>query len=211
MVCSEGKPTSPTIIVPTAPATPSTCSSPAQPPPSSGSPPPVVLSPCGACKILRRRCVDNCILAPYFPPTYPLRFTIAHRVFGANNIIKLLQQLPEYQRADAASSMVYEANARLRDPVYGSVGAICELQKRVSELQAELAKTRAELVNMQSQQASLMTLICMKTSSHQEPIFQNQEEEDPDLQVMCDNNNSSLFLLDRDGEHYGPVWETLWA
>jgi Lateral organ boundaries (LOB) domain len=51
----------------------------------------VVLSPCAACKILRRRCVDKCVLAPYFPPTEPHKFTTAHRVFGASNIIKLLQ------------------------------------------------------------------------------------------------------------------------
>ena len=31
------------------------------------------------------------MLAPYFPPTEPAKFTIAHRVFGASNIIKFLQ------------------------------------------------------------------------------------------------------------------------
>lgn len=64
-------------------------------PPSSPQPQPqpaaVVLSPCAACKILRRRCVDRCVLAPYFPPTEPHKFATAHRVFGASNIIKLLQ------------------------------------------------------------------------------------------------------------------------
>ncbi|KAK6156408.1 hypothetical protein DH2020_010656 [Rehmannia glutinosa] len=103
---------SPSIISPT--------SSPSVP--SSPPCPPVILSPCAACKILRRRCVEKCVLAPYFPPTEPLKFTIAHRVFGASNIIKLLQELPEDQRADAVNSMVYEANARLRDPVYGCAG-----------------------------------------------------------------------------------------
>lgn len=58
---------------------------------SPPSPPHVVLSPCAACKILRRRCVEKCVLAPYFPPTEPYKFTIAHRVFGASNIIKFLQ------------------------------------------------------------------------------------------------------------------------
>jgi Lateral organ boundaries (LOB) domain len=57
---------------------------------SSNQPPLVVLSPCAACKILRRRCADTCMLAPYFPPTNPIKFTTAHRVFGASNIIKLL-------------------------------------------------------------------------------------------------------------------------
>jgi hypothetical protein len=67
-------------------------------PSSSSSPPPhpVVLSPCAACKILRRRCAEKCVLAPYFPPTEPAKFTIAHRVFGASNIIKFLQVLWEW-------------------------------------------------------------------------------------------------------------------
>ncbi|KAK8604983.1 hypothetical protein V6N13_082444 [Hibiscus sabdariffa] len=132
---------------------------------SSSSPPrtpPVVLSPCAACKILRRRCADKCVLAPYFPPTEPTKFTIAHRVFGASNIIKFLQELPESQRSDAVSSMVYEASARIRDPVYGCAGAICQLQKQVNELQAQLAKAQAEVVNMQLQQANLLALLCME-------------------------------------------------
>lgn len=72
------------------PTTTTAANPPASPPPP---PPLVVLSPCAACKILRRRCVDKCVLAPYFPPTEPLKFTIAHRVFGASNIIKFLQVL----------------------------------------------------------------------------------------------------------------------
>ncbi|MBA0854433.1 hypothetical protein Goshw_030333 [Gossypium schwendimanii] len=55
------------------------------------SPPLVVISPCAACKILRRRCANKCVLAPYFPPTEPAKVAIAHRVFGASNIIKFLQ------------------------------------------------------------------------------------------------------------------------
>lgn len=73
-----------------------------------------------------------------------------------------MQELPESQRADAVTSMVYEAGARIRDPVYGCAGAICQLQKQVNELQAQLAKAHAELVNMQLQQANLMALICME-------------------------------------------------
>ncbi|KAI7738802.1 hypothetical protein M8C21_021099 [Ambrosia artemisiifolia] len=135
----------------------------------SASPPrqPVVLSPCAACKILRRRCTEKCMLAPYFPPTDPHKFTIAHRVFGASNIIKLLQELPEFRRADAVSSMVYEANARLRDPIYGCTGTICQLQKQISVLQAELAKAQAEKVNLQCRQSHILTLI--RTQMEQVP------------------------------------------
>ncbi|XP_059666111.1 LOB domain-containing protein 1-like [Cornus florida] len=175
----------------------STSSSPSQSPPRAPpSPPPVILSPCAACKILRRRCADKCVLAPYFPPTEPLKFTTAHRVFGASNIIKLLQELPESRRADAVSSMVYEANARIRDPVYGAAGAICQLQKQVSELQAELAKAQAEIVNMQCQQSNLVALICMEMSHSQEIPNPNPNPQ----QQPCENWS---FTFDD--------WEPLWT
>lgn len=38
------------------------------------------------------------------------------------------QEIPMDNREDAVISMVYEATARLRDPVYGSVGIISALR-----------------------------------------------------------------------------------
>ncbi|KAL1201403.1 LOB domain-containing protein 11 [Cardamine amara subsp. amara] len=190
------------------------------PPPSPQQPPqpPVVLSPCAACKILRRRCAEKCVLAPYFPPTDPAKFTIAHRVFGASNIIKFLQELPESQRTDAVNSMVYEAGARMRDPVYGCAGAIYHLQRQVSELQAQLAKTQVDLVNMQLQRSSLLELLYKMEQtklSAQEQGQQNMsfessfesgdefnsspDEVSNDLGFLEDNNNSSMSWWD-------PLW-----
>ncbi|CAA2959926.1 LOB domain-containing protein 1-like [Olea europaea var. sylvestris] len=161
---------------------------------SSFPPRPVSFSPCAACKILRRRCVDKCVLAPYFPPSEPLKFTIAHRVFGASNIIKLLQELPEAQRSDAVDSMVYDANARFRDPVYGCAGAICQLQKQISELQAELAKSQAEILNIQYQNANLVESIYQKMLQNQENSPQYQQDED------------SRFFLDESFLGLEPLW-----
>ncbi|XP_008789049.1 LOB domain-containing protein 1-like [Phoenix dactylifera] len=178
-------------------------SSPPSFPPTS---PPVVLSPCAACKILRRRCVDKCVLAPYFPPTEPLKFTTAHRVFGASNIIKFLQELPESQRADAVSSMVYEANARIRDPVYGCAGAICQLQKQVSELQAQLARAQADLVTMQAQHAHLIALVCMEMAQSQQQCIPSQPVDGLAAGPVVD-----AFYLDADSSH-GSIWEEpLWT
>ncbi|KAF7153985.1 hypothetical protein RHSIM_Rhsim01G0220700 [Rhododendron simsii] len=193
------------------------------PSPSSSPPPPlshvmtnnvVVVSPCAACKILRRRCAEKCVLAPYFPPTDPLKFTTAHRVFGASNIIKFLQELPECQRADAVSSMVYEANARLRDPVYGCAGAICQLQKQVSDLQAQLAKAQAEVVNMQCQQANLLALICMEMSPDQSPLASPQQQQ-LQQQYSFDNfittNIPQSYPSSVDENFLGSMWEPLWT
>lgn len=65
-----------------------------------------------------------------------------------------MQELPEHQRGDAVSSMVYEANARVRDPVYGCVGAISSLQQQIDSLQAQLAQAQAEVVHLQMRQYS---------------------------------------------------------
>ncbi|KAL8496753.1 hypothetical protein ACS0TY_020433 [Phlomoides rotata] len=171
---------------------------------SSSSPPPpqsVVISPCAACKILRRRCAEKCVLAPYFPPNDPLKFTTAHRVFGASNIIKFLQELPETQREDAVSSMVYEANARLRDPVYGCAGAICQLQKHITQLQEQLAKAQAEIVTMQCQNSNLMAFICMEMT--QSPSLDHHS---------IDDFTPSPHSFFEDNTTFGLQWEEpLWT
>ncbi|WJX58443.1 hypothetical protein P8452_43897 [Trifolium repens] len=77
-----------------------------------------------------------------------------HKVFGASNVSKLLLEVPEGQRADAANSMVYEANLRLRDPVYGCMGVISTLQQQVQSLQAELHAIRAEILKYKYREAA---------------------------------------------------------
>ncbi|KAK2982739.1 hypothetical protein RJ640_025155 [Escallonia rubra] len=115
-------------------------------------------SPCASCKLLRRRCAKDCVFAPYFPPDDPHKFAIVHKVFGASNVSKMLQELPVHQRTDAVSSLVYEANARTRDPVYGCVGAISYLQNEVSQLQMQLAVAQAEILCIQMQQEPAVPL-----------------------------------------------------
>ncbi|RLN43162.1 LOB domain-containing protein 4-like [Panicum miliaceum] len=105
-------------------------------------------APCAACKLLRRRCAAGCVFAPYFPPGEPHKFANVHKVFGASNVSKLLQEIPVQHRGDAVSSLVYEANARVRDPVYGCVGAISSLQQQVEALQAQLALAQAEMIRL---------------------------------------------------------------
>uniref|UniRef100_A0A251V8K8 Putative LOB domain-containing protein n=1 Tax=Helianthus annuus TaxID=4232 RepID=A0A251V8K8_HELAN len=112
-------------------------------------------SPCASCKLLRRRCIKDCIFAPYFPSNDPHKFAVVHKVFGASNVSKMLQGLPLHQREDAVNSLVYEANARTKDPVYGCVGEISHLQNQVSQLQMQLATTHAEILCIRMQQEPL--------------------------------------------------------
>lgn len=89
--------------------------------------------PCGACKYLRRKCVNGCLFAPYFDSDQgTAHFAAVHKVFGASNASKLLLRIPAHKRLDAVVTVCYEALSRVRDPVYGCVGHIFTLQQQVS-------------------------------------------------------------------------------
>ncbi|KAL6132387.1 hypothetical protein ACLB2K_064630 [Fragaria x ananassa] len=107
-------------------------------------------SPCAACKFLRRKCQPECVFAPYFPPDQPQKFANVHKVFGASNVTKLLNELHPHQREDAVNSLAYEADMRLRDPVYGCVGVISLLQHQLRQLQMDLTCAKSELSKYQN-------------------------------------------------------------
>lgn len=103
-------------------------------------------SPCGACKFLRRKCASDCIFAPYFCSEQgPARFAAIHKVFGASNVSKLLLHVPAHDRCEAVVTIAYEAQARIRDPVYGCVAHIFALQQQVACLQAQLMQVKAQV------------------------------------------------------------------
>ncbi|XP_030927186.1 LOB domain-containing protein 20 [Quercus lobata] len=106
------------------------------------------MAPCGACKFLRRKCINGCIFAPHFGSDQgAARFAAVHKVFGASNVSKLLLHIPVHQRHDAVVTISYEAQARLSDPVYGCVSTVLALQQQVASLQAELAMVQTQLIN----------------------------------------------------------------
>ncbi|XP_071710735.1 protein ASYMMETRIC LEAVES 2-like [Rutidosis leptorrhynchoides] len=111
-------------------------------------------SPCAACKFLRRKCQPECVFAPYFPPDQPQKFANVHKVFGASNVTKLLNELHPHQREDAVNSLAYEADMRLRDPVYGCVGVISLLQHQLRQLQMDLTYAKTELSKYQNHNLS---------------------------------------------------------
>eukprot|EP00249_Psilotum_nudum_P000496 c12269_g1_i1 orf=376-975(-) len=113
-----------------------------------------ISTPCAACKLLRRRCAQECPFSPYFSPQEPHKFACVHKIFGASNVSKMLMEVPESQRGDTANSLIYEANARLRDPVYGCMGIISALQQEAQSIQAELNLVRAEIMRYRCEESA---------------------------------------------------------
>ncbi|GAB4827620.1 LOB domain-containing protein 21 [Ancistrocladus abbreviatus] len=130
-------------------------------------------SSCAACKFLKRRCTPTCIFAPYFRSDEPKKFAKVHKVFGASNVSKILIEVPEEQREDTVNSLAYEAEARLRDPVYGCIGAIALLQRKMVELQHDLAIARARLARYHHGSASNSAAFCGPATAASLPIVLN--------------------------------------
>nr|XP_018626291.1 LOB domain-containing protein 36-like isoform X2 [Nicotiana tomentosiformis] len=144
-------------------------------------------SPCAACKFLRRKCTQECVFAPYFPPDQPQKFANVHKVFGASNVAKLLNELNATQREDAVNSLAYEADYRLRDPVYGCVGLISVLQHKLKQVQDDLLNAKKELATYIGPSAMLPIL--------QHPGYIQQHPNNPSSSTMMPYNMQPMLGL----------------
>ncbi|KAL2495413.1 LOB domain-containing protein 36-like [Forsythia ovata] len=112
----------------------------------------------------------DCVFAPYFPPDNPQKFTNVHKVFGASNVAKLLNELNASHREDAVNSLAYEAEYRLRDPVYGCVGLISILQHKLKQVQHDLDNAKKELATYIGPSA-MLPIINHQGFLHQHPNY----------------------------------------
>ncbi|GAV58642.1 DUF260 domain-containing protein [Cephalotus follicularis] len=173
------------------------------------------ITPCAACKLLRRRCAEECPFSPYFSPHEPHKFAAVHKVFGASNVSKLLMEVPEIQRADAANSLVYEASLRLRDPVYGSMGAILALQQQVQSLHTELNAVRTEILKYNCREATkniisptpaaLVSPGVVSIDSPLQPLPPPPQLPPPSIVVSSSSSTSSLYTLPSSSTGYSSV------
>lgn len=133
--------------------------------------------------------MPDCIFAPYFPPEEPQKFANVHKIFGASNVSKLLNEVLPHQREDAVNSLAYEAEARMKDPVYGCVGAISVLQRQVIRLQKELDATNADL----------MRYAC----NHEMPSSQSERRNNNNM-----GGSSHHFGQNSGGLYFASPWST---
>ncbi|XP_058783683.1 LOB domain-containing protein 36-like [Vicia villosa] len=151
--------------------------------------------PCAACKIQRRKCTQDCIFKPYFPSNNPQKFLYVHKVFGASNVAKLLNEVNESQREDTVSSLAYEAEARLRDPVYGCVGLISSLQDKLKSVQNELYNAKKDLACYVGPQAFLpppLSPPLPPTATNVNPFYTQQQQQRQDV-FGYNGDNENLY------------------
>lgn len=157
-------------------------------------------SSCAACKLLKRRCTPTCIFAPHFRSSDQMTFAKVHKVFGASNVSKLLSEVPEEQRQETVNSLAYEADVRLKDPVYGCIGAIASLQKKMLELQHDIAVARSRLLSAHNN-AGGGGVNNNNSSNHVSSLSPLVDDSSPQLAAFLDlvPSYSDLMLLDGSG------------
>ncbi|XP_052201573.1 LOB domain-containing protein 18-like [Diospyros lotus] len=75
-------------------------------------------SRCGACVVLNRGCHPQCIFAPYFRcEGGTAHFATVREVYTIRNVVNLLTPLSVNDRFWASDTLLFEAQARLQDPV----------------------------------------------------------------------------------------------
>ncbi|PQQ04574.1 hypothetical protein Pyn_24249 [Prunus yedoensis var. nudiflora] len=75
---------------------------------------------CAACRHQRKKCDDDCVMAPYFTAEKEEAFRAVHKIFGVSNTSKLLKKLEDKNhRGRAAESFIWEACTWKQDPVNG--------------------------------------------------------------------------------------------
>ncbi|XP_047339920.1 LOB domain-containing protein 30-like [Impatiens glandulifera] len=100
----------------------------------------IIMGACGVCKFLQKRCLDDCIFAPYFHSVQGIaNFESIHRNFRDNNICKLLTNMPIEKRADVVITLCLEARARLQDSIYGRTSEIYTIQNQVITVEIEFS------------------------------------------------------------------------
>ncbi|KAL1214371.1 LOB domain-containing protein 36 [Cardamine amara subsp. amara] len=95
------------------------------------------------------KCTKECVFVPYLPLNKPEKYASLSKVFKMSKMARLLKDIEPNQRQVYVDSICFEAEARLRDPVWGCVGIIRDLKLQLEILKRELKKKRMALEEIQ--------------------------------------------------------------
>ncbi|XP_074293961.1 uncharacterized protein LOC141621199 [Silene latifolia] len=178
---------------------------------------------CAACKYQRRKCAPDCVLAPYFPHDRQVQFLNAHKLFGVSNITKIIRNLKVPDKDIAMHTIMFQSDARAKDPVGGCYRIIRDLHYQIEFCKAELdlvfqqlaiCKAQAYQQQQQQQQSQMLHInpqVLVPPLSH--PILQGVVEEEGNNNNNnnnnCDNNNNNDDNDNNNNEYYRHYHETL--
>ncbi|XP_004505394.1 uncharacterized protein [Cicer arietinum] len=137
---------------------------------------------CAACRHQRRKCTQDCVLAPYFPIDKIHVYESVHKVFGFSNVAKMLTKLDQQGRKQAIKSFEWEAMMWAQNPVFGPFGAYNEALNIITQL----------LTLLQQQQTFSTSEPKFRGQAHDSLLFSNealQVSNNVNWAPFVDNNN----------------------
>ncbi|KAM7466573.1 hypothetical protein LguiB_014135 [Lonicera macranthoides] len=103
-------------------------------------------SSCAACTYNRKRCQPWCEYAPIFRDVISRQdYRTIFTVFGVKNVADILQNIPQYQHLETLYSFLFEAKARIENPIKGCTALLASLEQKVGELQERVTALEARL------------------------------------------------------------------
>ncbi|KAI8525584.1 hypothetical protein RHMOL_Rhmol13G0241900 [Rhododendron molle] len=106
---------------------------------------------CASCKHQRKRCQENCVMAPHFPQGLKGEFQAVHKIFGIANVTRVIKALDFAGQREAIRSFIWEAKAWTKHPVRGPYQEVDSLRDRIRSLEEEREQQEAVIQNMQRQ------------------------------------------------------------
>ncbi|KAM7464349.1 hypothetical protein LguiA_032470 [Lonicera macranthoides] len=101
-------------------------------------------SSCAACTYNRKRCQPWCEYAQIFRDVISRQdYRTIFTVFGVKNVADILQNIPEYQHLETLYSFLFEAKARIENPIKGCTALLASLEQKVEELQERVTTLEA--------------------------------------------------------------------
>ncbi|KAM7511055.1 hypothetical protein LguiB_009930 [Lonicera macranthoides] len=103
-------------------------------------------SSCAACTYKRKRCQPWCEYAQIFQEVISRQdYRTIFTVFGVKNVADILQSIPQYQHLETLNSFLFEAKARVENPIKGCTALLASLEQKVEELQEWVTALEARL------------------------------------------------------------------
>ncbi|KAI9187519.1 hypothetical protein LWI28_029001 [Acer negundo] len=128
---------------------------------------------CAACKARCQKCTPQCPFKPFFPSDQPQKFQKVQQIFGAVKVAKIITGLDVHLREEAVNSLVFEAEeaeARLRNPVYGCAAIISNLEAQLKQVEDDLHNAKKELATYIGPEAMIPTI------SQSQPVLPQQQQ-----------------------------------
>ncbi|CAN8268192.1 unnamed protein product [Cochlearia groenlandica] len=151
--------------------------------------------PCAACKFLRRKCKEDCIFAPYFPPNDTEKYKTIHKVYGPSHVATLLKTVEPNQRQEAVTGLVYEAERIVDDPVGGCSRVVQLLHRTYQDLETQIGIAKNEIAVLSNMVATTFAppappVMYRHEDNHitNQQIYEGLESYDATENVMVQHN-----------------------